>query len=173
MKSFGRYEIELSIDGKHPVKHSFFVLSELKGNAILGLDFISKFNVVIDGQDRSFTFSSDNDQHKIIAEIETKTEPVCKSKFDGLPFGLLSKKQENELLNLLRKFEKLFAASMVELGSCDVVQYKVNLSTDRPITIGPPFNRTPLSQQPILEKFVSIFKKENPSCYFKIYTIYD
>ena len=152
MISHGIYKIEFLILGgfSKTVEHDFVVLHNLRGGMILGLDFIFKHGIIIDGQAKSLTFLSGRIHKPIVAKIDIG--PIIDERLE-IKFQLshLTKDVENEFLKMFEKHRTTFARSMLELGCARRYTYSIKVE-------GPPVSSVPYSttinQRPILQHFI-------------------
>ena len=56
LHSLGKYEFPVTINKNHTFLHSFYVMSSLKENCILGIDFLSQNNVKINTKNRQLNY---------------------------------------------------------------------------------------------------------------------
>ena len=152
MISHGIYKIEFVILGglSKRVEHDFVVLHNLRGGMILGLDFISKHGMIIDGGAKSITFLSSRIPKPMIAKI--KIGPIIDEKAE-IKFQLshLPREVENNFLELFQKHYSIFARSMLELGCAKRYTYSIKVE-------GPPVSAVPykttINQRPILRHYI-------------------
>ena len=152
MISQGIFKIAFTILGglSRNVEHDFIVLPNLRGGLILGLDFISKHGVIIDGLTKSITFLDRRFSKPTVAKVEIG--PVIDEK-PQIHFHLshLTKEIEIEFLKLFYKYRTTFARSMLKLGCASTVEHEIRVE-------GPPVWAYPypiaVTQRPILRNFI-------------------
>jgi len=152
MKTQGRFEIIIKIHTRDPIKHAFFVLPVLKEKLLLGLDFISKNDIIINARKRTFSYTFNKAQREIIMQIDNS--PMIKQKkyrTENVELNHLPKEQKSRFLDLLHKYDHIFATSIAELGFTDVIRHRI-IDNDQPVYRRP--YRIPITQRPILDKMI-------------------
>jgi hypothetical protein len=72
MISHGTFRIAFEILGglSRYMEHEFLVIHNLRGGMILGLDFISRHGIIIDGRAKSITFLDSRIHKPVVAKVE-------------------------------------------------------------------------------------------------------
>ena len=161
MPSKGHYEIVFQFLKDDPIKHTFFVLPDMKEEIILGIDFLTKFKTCIDGTARKLTYHSSKGPQNVLMEIdiEEKSDGRKKYKAEGLKFVNLTKDQEQGVYSILCKYDHIFATSLADLGE------PKGLPMLRILDNNVPFFRkiysVPITQRPILDSKIGELLKYN------------
>ena len=154
MQTRGHFEIKIKILNEEPVAHAFFVLQDMKEAMILGMDFLAKFGVVIDGTKREMTYKTADGPRNVLLQIDFSDVSKDKKKFkaEDLLFPNLTREQENQLHALLREYDHLFATSYADLGKPKGLPTLQILDSNVPVYRKP--YTVPITQRPILDKII-------------------
>ena len=148
LKIVGRYKIPLLIQGKDLIEHEFYVITNIGFDCILGIDFIRERDIIINGKEGKFTYTTANEVHSIIAAVaasideKTGVEPNISH---------LMGKQKQLMKELLYRNQDIFAINMMELGCTDIVEHAIN--NNDIVTYVRPY-KTPMTQRPIIKQFI-------------------
>ncbi len=152
MTSHGTFRVAFEILGglSRYMEHEFLVIHNLRGGMILGLDFISRHGIIIDGRAKSITFLNSRISKPVVAKVEIG--PIIDEKPQQLfQLSHLPKDVEKQLLELFGKHRDVFASSMLYLGCTNILEYKITIR-------GPPVCAYPypiaVTQRPILLNFI-------------------
>ncbi len=109
------------------MEHEFDVICKLGGGMILGMDFVSKYGVVIDCLTKSLLFMDNKPRSKAtVAKIEIgpiiDEKPAPQFQLSHLPRNV-----ENTFKALFGEFSEIFAKSMLELGYTSLCKHKITI----------------------------------------------
>lgn len=144
----GQYNVRFSLTGNDSFLHKFLVVGNIKIEVILGIDFIRKNKLVIDGAG-TVEFVQEKQKHRIVAAT-TATQPINRKPF---PFQLnhLEDEEREKLAKLIDEEKDLFASSLFELGRARPFDFKIR-DNDNPVYTRP--YRTPITQRPIMKQLI-------------------
>ncbi len=129
MVSQGVFRIVFVVLGglSRQMEHDFHVICKLRGGMILGMDFVSKYGVVIDCLAKSLLFLDNGPRGRAtIAKIEIgpiiDEKPAPQFQLSHLPRNV-----KNTFKALFDEFSEIFAKSMLELGCTSLCKHKITI----------------------------------------------
>ena len=139
----GQYDIPITLTNE-TLNHKFFILDHLDEGCILGIDFLTHFEVNVDIKNRSITYIKNKKKNTIkIPELplysiiaEVGDDSISKFDFSHVPEEHLTK-----IISLLKNHESLFASKMSELGTATMIKHTINTANNPPVKL--PLRRTP------------------------------
>ncbi len=137
------------------IEHPFVVTDEIVEPIILGIDFITKYNVNFDGKKRLVTYNIRGHSEAVVANIgvqfDSKRDPV------QVKVSMLDDDQCGELKALLIKHSDIFAEKISELGKAKNFIHEIH-------TNGPPIRFRPFRGIPTLKSVIKEHVDELLKC---------
>jgi len=161
LKIQGYFRMPVTLPGNIMKEHNFYVVSNMRGACILGIDFIQETGLIIDG--RALTFLNNRKPKTTTAKvtidklaIASIKKPPTNNENSPITFQLshLPRQIENKLRLLFKKHETNFASSMLQLGKTSITLHEINTTTDEPIWVRP--FKTPITQRSILKNYIEL-----------------
>ena len=157
MKSMGCYNIKFSVitDDKATFSHDFYILGSLYEGIILGIDFMTKYQLILFPRKRSLGYIRDNKPYT----IELCETPVMHIDFLEEQTQIIVDKQYKHIIEgLLEKHPYCYAENMSQMTSVPTIEHRIN-------TIGEPpcerMRRTAHALRPILKMKIDELLKYN------------
>lgn len=131
MRAIGLYNIRMTLQNTHSITHPFFVINQLDESCILGIDFITKHELIVHPKTRTMRYSHMGEPcyMKIppFRVFSVAIEDPLKPRNDDL-----SPAQGAILENLLKQHSSLFAGNLSELRAVVGVMHEIN-TTGSPV----------------------------------------
>jgi len=149
MGSLGCYTIKFAIpsNNERTFKHNFHIIANLKAGIILGIDFMTKHELILFPRDRTLGYFKENIPHRVILNdiIPVMNIDFCKEKANvNAP-----EKHKQKVIDLLEKNPFCVAEKVSDLGCTTVAEHRI-------MTIGEPVSekmrRTPHALRPIVKQ---------------------
>jgi hypothetical protein len=162
----GIYELPISLDANvHSLNQQFYFIPKLTETCILGMDFITRNSVVLNGKTRKLSYMIDNDTFTINDEIKklrhykvtlssvNLANNITPIKIDSADLEM----NREKITNLLNKYKDMTAENLYELGKAEGIKHKIP-------TTGQIVYQRPRRQARALQKFVRKEVKEMLAC---------
>ena len=158
MKVLGTFRISFRIS-LWSTEHTFVVTDEIVEPIILGIDFITKYDVNFDGKRRLVTYKIDDHIEGVVANIGVQLQSPVDSKREpvNVKVSMLDDIQSSELKDLLIKHSDIFAEKMSELGKAKNFMHEIHTS-------GPPIRFRPHRGIPTLKSVIKEHVDELLKC---------
>ena len=147
---YGRFSIPVEIKNVNSIVHDFYVITNLKEQCILGLDFIRRQGIIVNGSNNTIKITN-MAQRPIIAGIEIGPT-IEKDKKTLFNLQHLSEGKFAQFKKLFDNQKNLFAQSMVKLGCAH--KHKHFIETNGPPVYTHPY-KLPITQCPILQRYLT------------------
>lgn len=139
LNCIGHYQIPFTLYDNKKCKNTFLIIPRLDEGIILGVDFITAFDVIIQPGKRLLSFGgakpSSLTSDSTVTDTElTSTFPIFNisvlqtSDFDKFNLGHLSQNERDLIGGVLTKYPSVFKQKAIELGSGTTVKHAINIT---------------------------------------------
>ena len=135
MSILGKHNLTFRLDNKVEITHPVIVTNWLAENLILGMNFISRYQVVVNAINKSISYRINGKTGYAVAALEISLPGGMETNVE-VKVSQLDPQQTCQLKNLLIKHRSIFAEKITELGSAKNFEHRI-------ITTGPPISFRP------------------------------
>lgn len=151
LKSLGKFSIKLLICNKINLVHTFYVVTQLTEECILGLDFVENHDFIVHAKSRLLIYHKDGKTTHIYVDKEININSVTENKLKSFDLTHLSSIQRPIIEEILTANESVFAEKLCELGKTDVIQHRIETNGE-PFALQP--YRTPVALRPFIKQHI-------------------